>query len=542
MPHAETPSGGTPSQTGNDATKQGSTGVSSSTGKKRKARRIAPKPYVKADPIDVKDTYESPIGELERKLPGRETWFRKGNATAQDARPDGLGASEKPLLTPGTRAWYDEWRAERARQRKSRAAREWTKTGRRPVEDYAKPGQAVGKPLSIEELKFTPLGRAKLQLDRQHIPYNRFVVDIMKEEIKELYVSVDAVARYVAVYNDGRLAYCQVAPDNTEVYDLTQIVGLEIKPTMAEPASHTLSAVGDRGSAVKTFIAGYGVPSLGVFIVWAIVFYMQRFRGDWEDRQKILELERAEEAQRQAEKGDPRIALLEDMVEKLDEKDPQRDTLKREIRNRKAAIARANGDKKDAAAQAADGDQMGAANAFMKVGVKVVKKKKKIDDDLDMEEEAADEAKSKGKAGPKKGRVNTKMKLRDESEVVKFDDVAGIGTAKVELQEVVDFFLKPDKFKASGSKVPKGVLLTGPPVVVRLSSLELSLVKLARRSFRSPRPNSLRCSSVLVLPACVICFSKRRNSLRLSFSSTSSMPSADREVAVALVTMNVTRR
>ena len=122
---------------------------------------------------------------LERKLPGRETWFRKGNATAQDARPDGLGASEKPLLTPGTRAWYDEWRAVRARQRKSRAAREWAKTGRPPVEDYAKPGQAVGKPLSIEELKFTPLGRAKLQLDRQHIPYNRFVVDIMKEEIKE---------------------------------------------------------------------------------------------------------------------------------------------------------------------------------------------------------------------------------------------------------------------------------------------------------------------------------------------------------------------
>ena len=127
------------------------------------------------------------------------------------------------------------------------------------------------------------------------------------------------------------------------------------------------------------------------------------FRGDWEDRQKILELERAEEAQRQAEKGDPRIALLEDMVEKLDEKDPQRDTLKREIRNRKAAIARWSGTRRTPPL-AADGDQMGAANAFMKVGVKVVKKKKKIDDDLDMEEEAADEAKSKGKAGVKKGR------------------------------------------------------------------------------------------------------------------------------------------
>ena len=120
---------------------------------------------MKADPIDVKDTYESPIGELERKLPGRETWFRKGTPPLRDASTRWVGSERKPLLTPGTRAWYDEWRAERARQRKSRAAREWTKTGRRPVEDYAKPGQAVGKPLSIEELKFTPLGRAKLQLD-----------------------------------------------------------------------------------------------------------------------------------------------------------------------------------------------------------------------------------------------------------------------------------------------------------------------------------------------------------------------------------------
>ena len=67
----------------------------------------------------------------------------------------------------------------------------------------------------------------------------------------------------------------------------------------------------------------------------------------------------------------------------------------------------ANGDKKDAAAQAADGDQMGAANAFMKVGVKVVKKKKKIDDDLDMEEEAAD-GQEQGQSRVKKGRVNTK--------------------------------------------------------------------------------------------------------------------------------------
>jgi len=462
--------GGQGKASGGKTSSAGASAGSSAKAERRagKSSAKAEKPYVKPTPIEVVDPYVSPIGEFERKIPGRKPWFRKGSATAQDARKDGLGKSERPFLTPGTKSWYDAWVAERRQNAKERFYRETKKSGRPPVEDYAKAGQAVGKPLSIEELKFTPLGRARMQLERQHIAYNRFVADLIRDEIKELYVSVDAVARYAIVYKDGRLAYCQVAPSNTEIYLLTQNMGIEIQPTMAEPASHTVSAVGDRASSVRTFIAGYGIPSLGVFAVWAIVFYMQRFRGDWEDRQKLLELERAEEAQRMAEKGDSKIALLENMLAKLDENDPQRESIKREIRNRRARIARENGDKKDAAAKAADGDQMGAANAFMKVGVKVVKAKKKaVDDEADEEEDtkaATGKGKDKGaKKGAKKGRVNTKMKLRDESEVVMFDDVAGIGTAKIELQEVVDFFLKPDKFKASGSKVPKGVLLTGPP-------------------------------------------------------------------------------
>lgn len=32
-----------------------------------------------------------------------------------------------------------------------------------------------------------------------------------------------------------------------------------------------------------------------------------------------------------------------------------------------------------------------------------------------------------------------------------------------ELMEVVDFFLKPARFKKSGARIPKGVLLCGPP-------------------------------------------------------------------------------
>lgn len=46
---------------------------------------------------------------------------------------------------------------------------------------------------------------------------------------------------------------------------------------------------------------------------------------------------------------------------------------------------------------------------------------------------------------------------------VMFDDVAGVDEAKEELQEIVTFLKKPEKFTAVGARIPKGVLLVGPP-------------------------------------------------------------------------------
>ncbi len=44
-----------------------------------------------------------------------------------------------------------------------------------------------------------------------------------------------------------------------------------------------------------------------------------------------------------------------------------------------------------------------------------------------------------------------------------FADVAGIDEATEELAEVVDFLRNPDRYRALGAIVPRGVLLTGPP-------------------------------------------------------------------------------
>ncbi|WVQ63577.1 uncharacterized protein L199_001730 [Kwoniella botswanensis] len=51
----------------------------------------------------------------------------------------------------------------------------------------------------------------------------------------------------------------------------------------------------------------------------------------------------------------------------------------------------------------------------------------------------------------------------EEGKVVKFSDVHGVEEAKSELEEIVEFLKNPEKFSNLGGKLPKGVLLTGPP-------------------------------------------------------------------------------
>ncbi|HYG83351.1 MAG TPA: ATP-dependent zinc metalloprotease FtsH [Verrucomicrobiae bacterium] len=60
------------------------------------------------------------------------------------------------------------------------------------------------------------------------------------------------------------------------------------------------------------------------------------------------------------------------------------------------------------------------------------------------------------------GRSKARLYGNEKDKVV-FSDIAGNNEAKEDLQEVVDFLKHPKKFQAVGAKIPKGVLLVGPP-------------------------------------------------------------------------------
>jgi ATP-dependent Zn protease len=67
--------------------------------------------------------------------------------------------------------------------------------------------------------------------------------------------------------------------------------------------------------------------------------------------------------------------------------------------------------------------------------------------------------------GLERSLTNSGVELVNHDPSIRFSDVIGIDDIKQELVEIVDFLKRGDELRKIGAKIPKGVLLVGPPGV-----------------------------------------------------------------------------
>lgn len=122
------------------------------------------------------------------------------------------------------------------------------------------------------------------------------------------------------------------------------------------------------------------------------------------------------------------------------------------------------------------------------------------------------------------GRSRARLLQGEDQVKVTFADVAGCEEAKEEVAELVEFLRDPGKFQKLGGKIPRGVLMVGPPGTGRRCSRRRSPGRRKCPSSRSRARISWRCSSVWAPAGFATCSTRPRSTRPASCSSMRSTP------------------
>ncbi len=108
---------------------------------------------------------------------------------------------------------------------------------------------------------------------------------------------------------------------------------------------------------------------------------------------------------------------------------------------------------------------------------------------------------------------------------VRWDDIAGVEGTKDELREVVDFLSDPKRFKDLGARVPKGILLHGPPGTGKTMLAKAVAHESGANFFSQSASSFVEMFAGLGAARIRRCSRRRATTRRRSSSSTSSTPS-----------------
>ncbi|KAK9821639.1 hypothetical protein WJX74_002762 [Apatococcus lobatus] len=295
----------------------------------------------------------------------------------------------------------------------------------------------------------------------------------------------------LVILKNGTVAQSHVPEADYRLPYAMETHAVKMTTLQPEPAADSIwygDPKGAIGIPVQKFLVS-ALPVIGLVAAYVAARFAKYLKGGFDDRQKLrrAEIDRNRELKKQAELDDlvlePRrmaeageglesiVSAMQRLGSPISEADVQailddvKDQERRRAELKSEGIATASDPQEEAkqrterqrarqqaAAESEEASAMDKMQNFSRMrSVKVQPKMSRTD----MEAQARMRAVGRQMKG-------VKLQYTADDRVF-FDDVAGIGQAKEELKEVVDFFVAPGRFKRSGARIPKGVLLCGPP-------------------------------------------------------------------------------